>query len=171
MSRCARRSRGTRRGFEAAKLGFACGSPPAYRSTGTGRLAVSKANPSTCAMKKAGHCPAFCLEWRDPYAAASQYPALKGLDMRSASGETSTSLSVGIFSPVSVAGACSAPWASFARSAWPCCAERATEKNRRPGMGLFSRPSIRPCRGRCRAAARGLPCRISHWRGSTPARR
>jgi hypothetical protein len=43
-------------------------------------------------------------------AALSQYPALKGLLMRSASGETSTSLSVGIFSPVSVTtGALAAP--------------------------------------------------------------
>jgi len=43
------------------------------------------------------------------YAAASQYPALKGLLMRSASGDTSTNLSVGIFSPVSVtAGATAA---------------------------------------------------------------
>ena len=41
----------------------------------------------------------------DFYAAASQYPALKGLLMRSARGETSTNLSVGIFSPLSVAGA------------------------------------------------------------------
>jgi hypothetical protein len=39
---------------------------------------------------------------RARYAAASQYPALKGLLMRSASGDTSTSLSVGIFSPLSV---------------------------------------------------------------------
>ena len=38
----------------------------------------------------------------DPYAAVSQYPALNGLLMRSARGETSTSLSVGIFSPLSV---------------------------------------------------------------------
>jgi len=36
-------------------------------------------------------------------AAASQYPALNGLLMRSARGDTSTSLSVGIFSPLSVA--------------------------------------------------------------------
>jgi len=35
-------------------------------------------------------------------AAASQYPALKGLLMRNASGETSNNLSVGIFSPLSV---------------------------------------------------------------------
>ncbi|MFY3382568.1 hypothetical protein, partial [Paracidovorax sp. MALMAid1276] len=33
------------------------------------------------------------------HAAESQYPALKGLLMRSAMGDTSTSLSVGIFSP------------------------------------------------------------------------
>ena len=42
------------------------------------------------------------------YAAASQYPALKGLLIRNASGETSTSLSVGIFSPLSVTGAAGA---------------------------------------------------------------
>ena len=36
------------------------------------------------------------------YAAASQYPALKGLLMRSAMGDTSSSLSVGIFSAPSV---------------------------------------------------------------------
>jgi hypothetical protein len=39
------------------------------------------------------------------HAAASQYPALKGLLMRSARGEMSTNRSVGIFSPLSVAGA------------------------------------------------------------------
>jgi hypothetical protein len=39
------------------------------------------------------------------YAAASQYPALKGLLIRSARGEMSTNRSVGIFSPLSVAGA------------------------------------------------------------------
>ena len=71
-------------------------------------------------------------------AAASQYPALNGLLMRNAKGDTSTSLSVGIFSPVSVntsmpAGAVAAPsvlFASFARSAWLVDAERATEQNR-----------------------------------------
>ena len=69
-------------------------------------------------------------------AAANQYPALNGLLMRSANGETSTNLSVGIFSalgststaiPESTAVPCEA---SFARSAWLVCAERATEKNR-----------------------------------------
>jgi len=93
------------------------------------------------------------------------------LDMRSASGETSTSLSVGIFSPLSVATGCSVPWASFARSTWPCCAERATEKNRSIGTALSARPSSRPYRGRCPATARALPCRTSRWRGSIPARR
>ena len=39
---------------------------------------------------------------RANYAAASQYPALNGLLMRSANGDTSTNLSVGIFSPDSV---------------------------------------------------------------------
>ena len=59
--------------------------------------------------------------------------------MRSAKGDTSTSLSVGIFSPLSsiisapagaAAAAVTAGVASFARSAWLVCAERATEKNR-----------------------------------------
>lgn len=56
--------------------------------------------------------------------------------MRSASGDTSKSLSVGIFSPFSsiisalLSGAAAAVVASFARSAWLVCAERATEKNR-----------------------------------------
>jgi len=44
-----------------------------------------------------------------PQAAASQYPALKGLLMRSASGDTSTNLSVGIFSAVGSTGAMSMP--------------------------------------------------------------
>jgi hypothetical protein len=67
----------------------------------------------------------------------SQYPALKGLLMRNASGEMSTNRLVGIFSPFSVTGsalfvapALISPFASLARSAWLVCAERATEKNR-----------------------------------------
>jgi hypothetical protein len=60
-------------------------------------------------------------------AAANQYPALNGLLMRSASGDTSSSLSVGIGSSPSALFAC---WASFARSPWPMSGERATEKNR-----------------------------------------
>jgi len=55
-------------------------------------------------------------------AAASQYPALKGLLMRNASGETSTSLSVGIFSPsgsVPVAAAAVPPLISMPSSAAP----------------------------------------------------
>ena len=70
-------------------------------------------------------------------AAVSQYPALKGLLMRSACGEMSTSRLVGIFSPFSVTGSAptgtppaASPFASLARSAWLVCAERATEKNR-----------------------------------------
>jgi len=67
-------------------------------------------------------------------AADSQYPELNGLLMRSAMGEMSRSLSVGIFSPNSVVNSIPvtllAPGASFARSAWPVGAERATEKNR-----------------------------------------
>ncbi len=59
-------------------------------------------------------------------AAASQYPALKGLLMRSASGDTSTNLSVGIFSAVGSSVRevdaddrhASPLEASFARSAW-----------------------------------------------------
>jgi hypothetical protein len=55
--------------------------------------------------------------------------------MRSAKGDTSKSLSVGIFSPASVVRSMPGtdallPFASFARSAWLVCAERATEKNR-----------------------------------------
>lgn len=58
--------------------------------------------------------------------------------MRSANGETSNSLSVGIFSPESVivlipigiSVGVESLLASFARSAWLVCAERATEKNR-----------------------------------------
>jgi hypothetical protein len=54
--------------------------------------------------------------------------------MRSAWGEISSSLSVGIFSPLSVSTSMGLdallPCASFARSAWLVCAERATEKNR-----------------------------------------
>jgi len=58
--------------------------------------------------------------------------------MRSASGDTSNSLSVGIFSPVSVVVLIVintsvdtlSLLASLARSAWLVCAERATEKNR-----------------------------------------
>jgi hypothetical protein len=73
---------------------------------------------------------------RSNQAAANQYPALKGLLMRSASGETSTNLSVGIFSALGsasmaiAAGTVVPNEASFARSAWLVCAERATEKNR-----------------------------------------
>jgi uncharacterized protein YfaQ (DUF2300 family) len=71
-------------------------------------------------------------------AAANQYPALKGLLMRNASGDTSTNLSVGILSPLSVVNSMpdtastvlASVWASFARSAWLVDAERATEKNR-----------------------------------------
>lgn len=45
-------------------------------------------------------------------ATLSQYPALNGLLMRNASGETSTSLSVGIFSPASMGAsdASASPW-------------------------------------------------------------
>ena len=82
--------------------------------------------------------------------------------MRSARGDTSRILSVGIFSPSVATGCCTvSPWASFARSAWPCCAERATEKNRNSGMVLSGLPSSPPCRGRCPAAVRALPCRTS----------
>ena len=109
------------------------------------------------------------------YAALSQYPELKGLLMRSAMGDTSTSLSVGIFSPVSVLiWIPSTPWvsvASFARSAWLVDAERATEKNRNTGTGSCGRPSNRRRRGRCPATAHALPCRTWPWRGSAPAPR
>ncbi len=58
--------------------------------------------------------------------------------MRSARGDTSNNLSVGIFSPfsvirsipVTVSADVTSLFASFARSAWLVDAERATEKNR-----------------------------------------
>ncbi len=53
-------------------------------------------------MKKARREDGLAVSNVSGQAALSQYPALKGLLMRSASGDTSTSLSVGIFSPVSV---------------------------------------------------------------------
>ncbi len=71
--------------------------------------------------------------------------------MRNASADTSTSLSVGIFSVISVSSASSlmasklatfiCPSASVARSAWLFCAERATEKNRNIGMVFSGLPN------------------------------
>ena len=109
-------------------------------------------------------------------AAESQYPALKGLLMRSAMGDTSTSLSVGIFSAGSpLISMPFTAWvsslASFARSAWLVDAERATEKNRNTGRGSCDHPSNRLRHGRCRAAARVLPCRTCPWQGSAPTPR
>ena len=107
--------------------------------------------------------------------ALSQYPALNGLLMRSAMGDTSTSLSVGIFSAgsplISMPSTAWVSLASFARSAWLVDAERATEKNRNTGRGSCDRPSSRQPHGRCRAAARALPCRICPWLESAPAPR
>ena len=88
--------------------------------------------------------------------------------MRSACGEISNNLSVGIFSPDSVVSSTfvTACWpivvllASFARSAWLVCAERATEKNRNIGKGFFGRPNSQRRRGKYRAIARGLLCQI-----------
>ncbi len=106
-------------------------------------------------------------------AALSQYPALKGLLMRSAMGDTSTSLSVGIFSEgsplISMPSTAWVSLASFARSAWLVDAERATEKNRNTGRGSCDHPSSRLHHGRCRAAARALPCRTCPWQESAPA--
>ncbi len=51
-------------------------------------------NPGTTAQRQ---CPGTVQ------AAASQYPELKGLLMRSARGDTSTNLSVGIFSSAAAA--------------------------------------------------------------------
>lgn len=106
-------------------------------------------------------------------AALSQYPALKGLLMRSAMGDTSTSLSVGIFSAgsplISMPSTAWVSLASFARSAWLVDAERATEKNRNTGRGSCDHPSNRQRHGRCRAAARVLPCRTCPWQESAPA--
>ena len=100
------------------------------------------------------------------YAALSQYPALNGLLMRNARGDTSTSLSVGIFSSgsaaISIRWTLGASLASFARSAWLLDAERATEKNRNTGREFSGHSSSPPRRGRCPAAARALPCRT--WR-------
>ena len=109
-------------------------------------------------------------------AAVSQYPELNGLLMRSARGEMSTSLSVGIFSaqspPMSIpCTAAGFAWASLARSAWPVVAERATEKNRNTGTVSCDRPSSRLRRGTRPEAARGLPCRTWRWQGSAPAPR
>ncbi len=99
-------------------------------------------------------------------AALSQYPALNGLLMRNARGDTSTSLSVGIFSSgsaaISIRWTLGASLASFARSAWLLDAERATEKNRNTGREFSGHSSSPPRRGRCPAAARALPCRT--WR-------
>ncbi len=89
-------------------------------------------------MKKAAAGAAAFFRGSPAQAAANQYPALNGLLMRSAKGDTSNSLSVGIFSPESVVRSMPGtvaldalvPFASFARSAWLVCAERATEKNR-----------------------------------------
>ena len=107
--------------------------------------------------------------------ALSQYPALNGLLMRSAMGDTSTSLSVGIFSAgsplISMPSTAWVSLASFARSAWLVDAERATEKNRNTGTVFCGRPSSRRRRGRCRAAARGLPCRTCPWPESARAPR
>ena len=100
------------------------------------------------------------------YAALSQYPALNGLLMRNARGDTSTSLSVGIFSSgsaaISIRWTLGASLASFARSAWLLDAERATEKNRNTGREFSGHSSSPPRRGRCPAAARALPCQT--WR-------
>ena len=99
-------------------------------------------------------------------AALSQYPALNGLLIRNARGDTSTSLSVGIFSSgsaaISIRWTLGASLASFARSAWLLDAERATEKNRNTGREFSGHSSSPPRRGRCPAAARALPCRT--WR-------
>eukprot|EP01034_Spumella_vulgaris_P012219 gene12219-15561_t len=70
------------------------------------------------------------------------------LAQRKASGETSNNLSVGIFSAASVPNStptssvvAASLLASFARSAWLVCAERATEKNRSTGRAPCGRPS------------------------------
>ena len=106
------------------------------------------------------------------FTALSQYCALNGLLMRKASGVTSTILSVGIFSSgskASSASCASATTACFARSAWPACAERATEKNRSTGTEFCDRPSNQPHRGRCPAAARAFLCQNGRWSESAPA--
>ena len=86
--------------------------------------------------------------------------------MRNASGETSTNLSVGIFSPSSTISSNTLtsdvnPKASFARSAWLFCAERATEKNRSIGMVSSGPPNNQQRRGICLATVRALLCQTS----------
>src|SRR5450830_462959 len=96
--------------------------------------------------------------------------------MRSARGDMSNNLSVGIFSPDSVVSSmpgtawlpASLPFASFARSAWLVCAERATEKNRNIETEFFDLPNSRLRHGRYRATARVLPCRTWYWPGYAP---
>ena len=86
--------------------------------------------------------------------------------MRNAKGETSTNLSVGIFSPSSIISSNTftsdvSPKASFARSAWLFCAERATEKNRSIGMVSSGPPNNLQRRGRYPTIAHALPCQTS----------
>ncbi len=86
--------------------------------------------------------------------------------MRSANGDTSTNLSVGIFSPSSTTSSKTftsdvSPKASFARSAWLFCAERATEKNRSIGMVSSGPPNNLQRRGKYLAIVHGLPCQTS----------
>ena len=82
--------------------------------------------------------------------------ALNGLLMRSASAVMSPMIRS--FSASGSETSFSA--ASLARSAWPDCAERATEKNRSSEKERACHPSIQPRREMFQAVARGLPCRI-----------
>ena len=85
--------------------------------------------------------------------------------MRNANGVTSRILSVGIFSPLSWSSSVSAledpcaVLASFARSAWLVCAERATEKNRSIGTEFSGLPNILLYHGKYQATAHVLLCR------------
>ena len=115
----------------------------------------------------------FSLSFTVYYAAANQYPALNGLLIRSAKGETSTNLSVGIFSPSSIISSNTltsdvSPKASFARSAWLFCAERATEKNRSIGMVSSGPPNNLQRLEKYPAIARELLYQTSHLRECAP---
>src|SRR6218665_3952737 len=90
--------------------------------------------------------------------------------MRSANGDTSTSLWVGIFSAGSASTAVPAtagvPFASFARSAWLVDAERATEKNRKTGTGSFGGRNLLEHHDET-----GLLARLMQWLGHAVVQR
>src|SRR6218665_2155824 len=100
--------------------------------------------------------------------------------MRSANGDTSTSLWVGIFSAGSASTAVPAtaggPFASFARSALLGGAGRATEKKKKNTKGnrgwvFLGRGGSGKGGERHGATARALPCRTCRWPESARAPR